>query len=122
MDALSIRKKHESTIMKDVILCCRHSCKFFTETNGLLVEKTCCYLCRKTCNEFTQIYVFVCTGCFKNLLQKTTTLYDLNFGWNKHYLDKRDIRQVYLNGLYRFCTLNELNSNYVFCLRRLQII
>lgn len=90
--------------------------------NGLLIEKTCNYFCWETCNEFTQVFVFVCTRCFKNLQQATATIYDLNFGWNKHYLDKTDIRQVYLNSLHRFCTLSELKSNYAFYLRHLQII
>ena len=40
MDFLSNRKKHEpSTNLKDVILCCRHATKTFTELNGFLHAK-----------------------------------------------------------------------------------
>ena len=112
---LSSRKKHEpATNMKDVILCCRHATKFFTEVNGLLIEKNCKHFCYNICNEFTQVYVFVCKICFHDLSEKTVSLYQLNFGCQKYYIDKRDIRQVYLSGLYRFCTSTEANPDYRF--------
>ena len=96
--------------MKDVVICCQRSDKFFTEMNGCLVEKSCHFFSQQIWNIFTQVYTFTCTRCLRNLQQSSVPAYDLNFGWNKHYIDKRDIRQVYLNGLYRFCTLLELKS------------
>ena len=107
--------------MKDVIICCRHSEKFFIEMNGMLIDKSCHFFCQTNCNIFTQLYTFTCTRCLNNLQQNSVTVYDLNFGWNKHYIDKRDIRQIILNGLFRFCTLIELKSKYSFCIRHLQI-
>ena len=121
METIRLRKKHDSTIMKDVIVCCQHSDKFFIDTNGLLTHKTCHFFCQNTCNNFTQVYTFTCTRCLKSLQQGLVSLYDLNFGWNKHYIDKRDIRQVILNGFFRFCTLLELKSKYSFCIRHFQI-
>ena len=122
MDLLSSRKKHEpSTNMKDVILCCRHSTKFFTEVNGFLIEKNCKHFDYQICNEFTQVYVFTCKLCFRELKEKRVNLYQLNFGCQKYYIDKRDIRQIYLSGLYRFCTLTEANSEYRFDYTHLQI-
>lgn len=41
MDAIHLRKKQVSAMMKDVVICCQHSDKFFTEMNGCLVEKSC---------------------------------------------------------------------------------
>ena len=122
MDLLSNRKKHEpSTNLKDVILCCRHATKTFTELNGFLIEKNSKHFCYNFCNELTQVYVFTCKVCFNDLQNKTVSLYQVNFGCQKYYLDKRDIRQVCLSGLYRFRTLDEANSAYRFELAQLQI-
>ena len=123
MDLLSSRKKHNlPSNMKDVILCCRHSTKFFTEVNGFLIEKNCEHFCHNFCNEFTQLYVFCCKICFRDLIEKTVSLYQLDFGCQKYYIDKRDIRQAYLSGLYRFCALSEANPAYRFDLGHLQIV
>ena len=121
MDALCLRKKHGSTIMKDAVICCDHSDKFFNDANGFLTDKSCHFFCRNTCYIFTHVYMFTCTRCFKNLQQSLVGLHDLNFGRNKHYIDKRDIRQVISNGLFRFCALPELKSKYSYCIRHLQI-
>ena len=47
MEAIRLRKKHVSTIMKDVIICCRHSDNFFIEMNGMLIDKSCHFFAKR---------------------------------------------------------------------------
>ena len=102
MDFINDRKKHDSTIMKDVVVCCEHSNKFYIDTNGLLTDVTCDFFCAITCNMFTQVYLYACPRCLARVQRHTVSLYELNLEWNKHYLDKRDIRQIITCGVYRF--------------------
>ena len=107
--------------MKDVVVCCEHSNKFFVDTNGLLTDLSCDFFCAATCNMFTQVYLFVCPSCLAHVQRHTVSLYELNFEWKKHYLDKRDTRQIILSGLFRFCSIHEASFSYDFCAESIRI-
>ena len=121
MDTISLRRRHVTSNMQDVILCCDHANKYFVETNSTFIDYSCSRFCQNRCNAITIIYVLVCTTCFKNLQKSFCTLFNLSFGWNKHYIEKEDIEKVFLNGHYRFCTLNEAKCYYYFCHRQLKL-
>ena len=110
----NIRRKHSLNDNEDVVVCCKHSNDFYIETNGCLIDIICNFLCDNRLNYLSRVYMFTCVSCLKNLQSEVVTLYDLNNNWRKHYVDCRDIEQIYLNKQFRFLALSEVNSSYFF--------
>ena len=54
--------------------------------------------------------------------EKSASLFAVNYTRIKDYVDKRDIKSVQLNGLHRFCSLEETKSGAFFKVSQLKII
>lgn len=123
MDIIHQRRRHVlCRELQDIVVCCNHSNKVFIDNNGGLVDHSGLSFCRDRCNRSTKVYVFLCERCFKMFQEKSASLYAVNYARIKHYVDKRDIKSVQLNGLYRFCLLEETKSGAFFKISQLKII
>ena len=65
------RKKHDSAIIKDVVVCCKHANKFYVDMNGLLTDSNRNFFCKTfatSLHKYILLLASVVLLNFKNIL------------------------------------------------------
>ena len=123
MDVICRRRRHMlQHEFQDIVLCCNHSNKYFIDFNGIRVNHSSQNFCKIRCTRSSTVYIFVCKICFQMFQNKSVSLFAVNYAWIKHYIDREDIESVQLNGLYRFCSLEETKSGAYFKVSQYKVI